>query len=377
MLKKAVIYLGIFIFLLNIFVLASVYDTADQVTIRGYCVSPANSSYPCPANDIFNRACATSNTCGYNFYNEINPAFARYEGDFYLAGNSTCYLGGSTVAADQLVFSINYSVRPPDPASCVSDGVCVEACVPVDIDCCIADGVCFRGCGALDPDCCFISEASWDLSCVGNGQEASLTATGDDNCPNTEVTVEVHENDEGLIDEFTATFEDDVLTTSWIAKYVDDGALQGNPEYEFVIVSPYSNSITSSNQLEVEPCELAIDIDCDGVVDATDLCGYTPYCSSTNAEGCTTVQAGCIAEWDCSAALWSECDEETNLMTRDISKCIFTGDPSGPCYYDFRPPATRYCVLEEEFPFFTITSLIITVSILVLFYLRKILKNGK
>ena len=279
-----------------------------------------------------------------------------------------------------------------------------------------ADGFCTLNneCKSQDPDCCEINTAYWDAGnavgiCSADGKDVRLVAEGA-NCDNRRIELSLYEEETGdddLVESFNERFVRGRAIYEWDAVYIDDGLMQGNPEYYFTVDS------LSSELLEVRDCDLANDVDCDRICDPGkqsdkcvvitngDECPSTPLCANVDEDtGCSRGQASCIVEWDCTpgwwneqgntrpnwnlqdseviaALTWSECNEN-DIRTRNIGDCSSLNQDR--CYCKLPeseqcrdvialPAPTRNCLGLEEFPFFTNLSLIITVAILVVFYI--------
>lgn len=127
-------------------------------------------------------------------------------------------------------------------------------------------------------------------------------------------------------------------------------------------------------------CDL--DDDNDGVCDigeastecvGSDLCPGTSAAvdlSAVDENGCTEDQKNCLVQWDCTQAVWSECDVNSNTITRDTSLCQFTGPEGSVCQTDpaYQPESTKSCLVEEEFPVFSFLNIIITLVLIFGFY---------
>ncbi len=123
-----------------------------------------------------------------------------------------------------------------------------------------------------------------------------------------------------------------------------------------------------------------IDDDNDGVCDTgetgaecvgSDLCpGTDPTAVEIDENGCTEDQKDCLVQWDCSQAPWSECDPNTNTISRDTSLCVFTGPQGSICQTNavYQPEAVKGCLVEEEFPVFSLMNVIITLILIAGFY---------
>ncbi len=132
-----------------------------------------------------------------------------------------------------------------------------------------------------------------------------------------------------------------------------------------------------------DACDL--DDDNDGICDPGETspdCTGSDSCPGTSAtvdlsavdgNGCTEDQKNCLVQWDCSQAVWSECDVNTNSITRDTSLCSFTGPEGSVCKTDpvYQPEASKSCLVEEEFPVFSFMNVLITFVLIFGFYILR------
>ncbi|MDP4012046.1 MAG: hypothetical protein Q8R00_00350 [Candidatus Nanoarchaeia archaeon] len=125
------------------------------------------------------------------------------------------------------------------------------------------------------------------------------------------------------------------------------------------------------------------DDDNDGVCDAgltnpdcsgSDLCPGTPQTTDLadiDSDGCSSDQKSCLQQWDCSQTSWSDCDTSTNTITR-IGTCVFTGETGSFCAdSQYEPENTKSCILEEEFPVFSLMNVIVTLMLISGFYILR------
>ncbi|HLF54418.1 MAG TPA: S8 family serine peptidase, partial [Candidatus Nanoarchaeia archaeon] len=104
-------------------------------------------------------------------------------------------------------------------------------------------------CATPTTSTCSLSSASWDKSgTVNEGTVLTLTVSGNSGCSS--ATFDIYE-DEVIGDTFITTLTDNslsngVFTQTWTSSWMDDGALQGDPEYYFIAKSGSSQS-TSGN----------------------------------------------------------------------------------------------------------------------------------
>ncbi len=146
-------------------------------------------------------------------------------------------------------------------------------------------------------------------------------------------------------------------------------------------LSPY----VSANGFSCGGDSCDLDDDNDGVCDigetstecvGSDLCPGTSAAvdlSAVDENGCTEDQKNCLVQWDCTQAVWSECDINTNTITRDTSSCVFTGPEGSVCKTDpaYQPESTKSCLVEEEFPVFSLLNVVITLILISGFYILR------
>lgn len=109
------------------------------------------------------------------------------------------------------------------------------------------------------------------------------------------------------------------------------------------------------------------DSDDDGILEEVDLCPFTPPGSQINENGCTGEQSSCLTEWDCSNSPWSAC--ANGVRTRD--PCEFVGISGSACETQFQPSLKKACSTAQGFNFFSIQNIILTLLILIAFYVYK------
>lgn len=254
--------------------------------------------------------------------------------------------------------------------SCIKGNMCNQQGVcEVDPN----DGLCTNDQSARldDPECCNIVNAYWKTKIATTNSLVNLIAEGNEYCENRSVSFKVYEDE--LIgndnyappDPETKIFKDKKAESLWSVINVDDGLLQGNPEFYFIANSSISSK--KSDLLDIIKCQ-ENDKDCDGVLDDIDKCPDTPLEEINNVDefGCAPGELSCVAEWDCTNALWSECNEE-GYRTRDINKCIYEGN-NLLCESKYKPLSRQACLIEEAFPVFTSSNLIITILIILSYY---------
>jgi hypothetical protein len=265
--------------------------------------------------------------------------------------------------------------------SCIQGDVCNEQGV---CEVSTNDGQCTRDTTAKtqDPECCEITKANWALSRATTNSLVELIVEGNEYCENRIVNFEVFEQEPGddqevPPDPISRTIVNKKAESIWSVVNIDDGFFQGQPEFYFIAHSAISS--LKSNLLEIITCE-ENDRDCDGIKDDNDKCPDTPLNEIENVaktgteKGCAPGESSCVAEWDCTNAKWTECNEE-GYRTRDITKCTYSGNKI-LCESKFKPSNRQSCLVEESFPVFTISNLIFTLLILLSYYFVVFRKNN-
>jgi len=296
-----------------------------------------------------------------------------------------CGLNEKACVINDEILCVPYEMKCDNPLTCEDDFclpglICVTdngniKCVAIET----SDGYCPSDplIQPYDPDCCNLENAYWSIHCTGAGKTVILSIVGDESCDGKEVNVKIYEDDEPGINlpaPNPAIFEEDLATTYWETKYIDDGMGQGNPEFYYTATINELN--LNSNLMEVVNCNIEQDADCDGINDDNDLCWNTPECVGVNGDGCSANQASCLVFWDCSAAEWGECSETVeDKRYRDVTLCVYNGDLNSPCNNIELLPKTKECAPEEAFPFFTAFNLVIAVMIISLYYFFFFIKN--
>ncbi|MDD5254042.1 MAG: hypothetical protein PHG05_02970 [Candidatus Nanoarchaeia archaeon] len=298
------------------------------------------------------------------------------------------------------------------PDKCDPIPTCKDGCYP-GLNCfnneyCVCnldeeDGICpvGSGCENIDPDCCEIDSVYFEPSCsagVGiNGIGIDIVAKAKTpSCDGKTVDFEnyIYTNDDNFelvsLEESSSVFEDGFASVTFAPEFMkddiylfSDGILWWKDEFnKYMInatvldVDPVQTT-TSTDDLIVTKCMLEIDSDCDGVSDLEDECPGSDYCSDTSSEGCSAIDASCLIYWDCTDALWSEC-EDNGYMTRETTLCNYI--PSGNSDIDSycntegvrdKLLSEKKCVIETPFPVFTGLNLIIVIFVLFIFYIFK------
>ncbi len=109
------------------------------------------------------------------------------------------------------------------------------------------DGLCDEkdtACLNVDPDCelqgtCHIEDGEWEFDAAEEDDSVEIIIFTNEFCEGQTASFEVFENDTGSDTRATrmpanAMITDAEATTTWNAEYIDDGFLQGDPEYYFV-----------------------------------------------------------------------------------------------------------------------------------------------
>lgn len=191
---------------------------------------------------------------------------------------------------------------------------------------------------------CTLNAGLW-YDCDGN--EISTANEGDsvfavveaNNCPeDSTVTYDVKKSD-GSVDVATLT-SSHVL--SGAPKYFSakwDAQSDGVPT-DYLFDAELGISTVKSGQLTVSPCETSgCEVTCDAPAGFSSIGGG-------GGGGSSGPLVVCRPSWDCSQAVWSECDQDTGKKTRDISLCTFTG--TAPPGDEHCPEEGRELLKEEE-----------------------------
>lgn len=169
---------------------------------------------------------------------------------------------------------------------------------------------------------CELNSASWSDTSVVNNSNVNLNVQGTAQCDGETLSFEVWENDvfplpDTLMDlnpPSDVVFSEGSATGTWTAQYIDDGALQGDPEYYFIATVVGSNpviDIKSTNELSVTQLEAGI---CDGVnlcmnYQSSEYCGGDVCSVAVNSAppevDCDKVDCGCSWNSESSACSFS------------------------------------------------------------------------
>ena len=298
-----------------------------------------------------------TNVCGNNKL-ESGETCQTCIQDAGCATGTVCCLSGSTYSC--LTSCATGSIVNPgcSPGLVNNNGICV--CDEKDDNICPSDLSCFES----DPDC----------------DDGDSEVTEDDNCP------AVYNEDQEDFDQDATPLDKCFFTQD-----------------AYYITSDSSDFICGG-----DACDL--DADNDGICDSDgpiepycigqDQCLYSPLGSIVDLDpgsnqGCSAEEVTCKIEWDCSNVAWYPCDSSTGLRTRDLGDCSKLGIENGLCKCNKYPIYNSECVTEsfympktmekceagqqrqQEFPFFDNLSLIITLLLLIGFYLvrKKLNKN--
>lgn len=102
------------------------------------------------------------------------------------------------------------------------------------------------------PDSCTLTNAYWEKTSASEGEQVNFIIEGQ-NCDGLQIRVDIYENDEPYRKATAVNMVGSKAVGTWTAEYVDDHALQGDPEFEFTafLRSDTSKTIKSSNQVKV------------------------------------------------------------------------------------------------------------------------------
>lgn len=117
------------------------------------------------------------------------------------------------------------------------------------------------------------------------------------------------------------------------------------------------------------------DFDCDGVDDCIDQWVYNYGGDIDPNDGVPLGMSGCLGEWDCRDAQWSECAKNAEgrlTRTRDITRCVLPEGSSCP----IAPSDEKLCLIEEEFPIFGWFNILIVFMLITGYYFinKKVVK---
>ena len=256
-----------------------------------------------------------------------------------------------------------------EQGQCILGDICnTNAVCEVDPN----DGFCTSDTTAKndDPECCSIVNALWGSNITTTNSVVALIVEGNNECTGIAPTLEVFEedpvSDDLVIPGPQTTAFSSTIKTFWTVPDLRDGLFGGEAELYFTATQGLSSK--QSELLTVIECDVD-DTDCDGVKDVIDQCPDTPLekVKLVDNVGCAPGEASCLADWDCSNAEWTQCNER-GFRARDVTKCVYNGGDS-LCESDYTPISRRRCITEAAFPVFTFSNLLITLSILSLFYL--------
>ena len=242
------------------------------------------------------------------------------------------------------------------------------------------DGICSSdpACGNIDPDCCIVKDASWSTECSFDKLPVNINVKTGVFCNNKNISFEIKEDNTVITPGPNSVIvQNGSATSTWIAKRSATclPVIGCNPKtnsYYFVTTLNQNSKIFDTKKIGIRDCDVVNDVDCDGIINNADECPRTKSCTVTvNSKGCDISQATCYAEWDCSAALWSDCNEDTGKRTRDISRCIFKGAPNSPCANITNVPREKDCLVEQEFPVFTNFNVFISLILLIGYYIYR------
>ncbi len=262
---------------------------------------------------------------------------------------------------------------------------------------------------------CSLTNAYWSLSdtsptpitgdeTVFTGQDVYLIVEGT-NCAGEEISFEVWEYD--LL--FSDTLMDsnppvDVIFGSnamWTAEWMDDGPLQGDPEYYFIATVAGSSPIESLGAFRLEVSSESTDdycldegiFSCEDYIEEGNCMSDSGLCDVADNGGEFCDEYSCSCSWDdvdgCQTAYYSEgADGEIGgrcTITQEvISECEappegfftyswtgdWTGDPEGDAWEECTAGGTKSqeCPAQIQLPFFNFYNVIITLALIALVY---------
>jgi len=197
---------------------------------------------------------------------------------------------------------------------------------------------------------CSLSDAYW-ADCDGNaittaaeGDSVYLVVAADRCDEDSLVDYIIDETDtdteiDTVTEEYFGNLEDSV--SAWAAKWITGwlSTSNDNPEYVFtgkVMTPDEGNFEITSDTLTVTKCP-ADDPDCGTECDLDTSSGFVSIGSRSSRTGVDTGPGQvCAPLWDCTNAVWGECNPATGKQTRDAGLCEYTGRGDILCQEDSR-----------------------------------------
>ena len=199
-------------------------------------------------------------------------------------------------------------------------------------------------CTSPPPPACVLNSSSWNIIQTLEGNVVSFNVITT-NCVGQTMSFAVRESDVFPLPDTPANINpanavvasDGTVTGTWTAEWIDDGTLQGNPEYIFTatLISNPGTNIDSSNQLEVLQITPPF---CDSVATCADYTNQTTcesdICSVASSSippsqaNCNDPDTSCSCSWNLTA---SSCGPSFTITTTNVT----TNQTSnlGTCYY--------------------------------------------
>lgn len=326
-------------------------------------------------------------------------------------GDGTTYCGDGTCGKNCISpCNINGTCDFDEGCTCQDCYGKQGSCDPMSI---CADGLCRQ---------CKLEKMYWLPRCGIDGKKVNIIIEGNEFCNDRVVKLDLYQRDESastiVFDKVTGFFKrvlgieepseeeggeyfvgslgtsifgsDDIIVYNWtVNSNVQETCYYEDNCYYFFKANMYNMKISDDLNLfgAISDCDIENDWDCDGVLNNDDSCPDTPcddiLSDEVDSKGCSKGQASCLAQWDCSDVQWSECDEDTNLIIRNIcpgyentdnccidqSTCACKVPSSPECFgASMRPPKEKMCIQESPFPVYGSASIIVTLLMLLGFY---------
>ncbi len=255
-----------------------------------------------------------------------------------------------------------YNASASDPVFCPA-GDCCSA--PADVDCddssFLVNPSIAEICGdSKDNDCqastsdtcpageqaggssggsCEVLDAYWS-DCDGNAITSAnegdsvylVVSTGNcDEGSEVDYVIEESGNEiETVTEEFFANIESNInaWASGWIAGWLSSSS--GNPQYSFTakVRTPDEGTfdMAAEDELAVSQCP-SDDPECGEECSLGTDTGFVSIGGRSSRGGSTTTEPGqvCAPMWDCTNAVWGECDTATGKQSRDTSLCVYVG----------------------------------------------------
>lgn len=258
------------------------------------------------------------------------PGQSNYATEVCYEGLSCVERVGGCEAGESLVVSLSSSTNAHLSNSA---GYGVDICCRMEV---------------LPPSGCDLTSAYWNTTSgdleVVEGTDVELIIEGN-NCDGKNVSFEVWEDDpiDGLarIQPRNATFSGTTATGNWTAEWIDDGVLQGDPEYYFKATTTSDNidsGKASADELHVTKYFIG-EGECTNIV----LCSDYGNQVDCNPDGCNVADFSVGNNINCDdpnkmcACSWIDTDSSCNATWAgfagggEIGECIYSQNTGDNC----------------------------------------------